>query len=51
MTETKHVANISSVILDEFLSEIKHFLALVNAVSHHSLIKYVKDSGLIVQSK
>ena len=51
MAETRQVANVCSVILDESLSATLQVLALFKAVSHHNCIEYVKSAGLIVQSK
>ena len=51
MAETRQVANICSVILDESISETQKVLALFKAVLHHSLTEHVNGAGLIVQSK
>ena len=51
MADTRQVANIFSVILDEPLSEAQKVIALFKAVLHHSLIEHVKSAVLIVQSK
>ena len=40
-----------SVVLDESLYLTQQVIDLFKTVSHHSLIEYVKSSGLIVQGK
>ena len=51
MAETRQVAKICSVILDESLSATQQVLSLFKAMSHHILIEHVKIAGLIVQIK
>ena len=51
MAETRKVANICSVNLDESLSATQQVLALFKAVLHHSIIEHVNSAGLIVQNK
>ena len=51
MAETRQVANMCSVILDESLSATQNVLALFKAVLHHSLVEHVKSAGLIFLNK
>ena len=51
MAETRQVANIGSVILDQSLSAIQQVLALFKDVLHTSLIEHFKGECLIVQVK
>ena len=51
MEETRQVANICSVILDESLSATQQVLSLFKNLLHDSLIEHVKSAGLIVQIK
>ena len=51
MEETRQVANICSVILDEYLSATQQFLSLFKTLPHHGIIEHVKISGLIVKIK
>ena len=51
MAEARQVPDIFSIILYEYLSATQQVLVLFKAVSHHSLIEYVKIAGLIVQTK
>ena len=51
MEETRHVANIFFIILDEYLSITQQVIALFKAVLHHSLVEHVKSAGLIFLNK
>ena len=51
MVESREVAKIHSVILDEYISVTQQVLSVFKYVSHCSIIKHVKSAGLIVQTK
>ena len=51
MADTRKVANICSVILDEYLSATQKNLALFKAVSHFSLIEHFNSADFIVRRK
>ena len=51
MVETRQVAHICSVILDESISATQQVLAIFKYVLHNSLIDYFNSEALIVQIK
>ena len=51
MADTRQVANIFSVILDESIYATRQVLALLKYVSHHSIIGHVQSADVIVKIK